>query len=78
MSKLGGPNGVIRQCEFFLYRDDDREAVRRCQQLDLRFPQISGWIRATAKDLKLVREMKLPETGMLTSVSDYNIFLKLG
>jgi len=78
LSKLGGPNGVIRQCEFFLYRDDDREAVRRCQELDLRFPQISGWIRATAKDLQLVREMQLPETGMLTSVSDYHIFLKLG
>ena len=49
MSQLGGPNGVIRQCEFFLYCDEDREAVRRCQELGLRFPEITGWIRATAR-----------------------------
>ena len=27
MSSLGGPNGVIRQSEFFLYSAKDREAV---------------------------------------------------
>jgi isopropylmalate/homocitrate/citramalate synthase len=78
LSKLGGPAGVIRQSEFFLYREDDREAVRRCQELDLRYPEITAWIRANPKDLQLVREMGLPEAGMLTSVSDYHIFLKLG
>jgi len=78
LSKLGGPAGVIRQAEFFLYREDDREAVRRCQELDLRYPEITAWIRANPKDLQLVREMRLAEAGMLTSVSDYHIFLKLG
>ncbi|MFQ3550102.1 MAG: histone-lysine N-methyltransferase, partial [Armatimonadota bacterium] len=29
LSKLGGPNGVIRASEFFLYSEKDREAVRR-------------------------------------------------
>ena len=28
--KLGGPRGIIRQCEFFLYTDKDREAVEKC------------------------------------------------
>src|SRR5512138_1023450 len=78
LSRIGGPNGIVRQSEFFLYRDDDREAVRCCQELDLRFPEITGWIRANPKDLQLVRSMQLKETGMLTSVSDYHIFLKLG
>src|SRR3989338_10038163 len=30
MHRLGGPKGVIRQCEFFLYRKKDREAVEKC------------------------------------------------
>ena len=35
-------------------------------------------IRANAEDLKVVKAMGLSETGILTSVSDYHIFLKLG
>jgi isopropylmalate/homocitrate/citramalate synthase len=42
------------------------------------FPEVTGWIRAVAADFKLVREMGLRETGILTSCSDYHIFLKLG
>ena len=77
LHRLGGPNGVIRQSEFFLYTEKDREAVRRCQELGYRFPEITGWIRAVKDDFKLVREMGLQETGILTSCSDYHIFLKL-
>jgi len=75
--KLGGPNGVIRQCEFFLYSEKDKEALRRCQEKNYRYPEITGWIRAVKEDFKLVKEMGLKETGILTSVSDYHIFLKL-
>jgi isopropylmalate/homocitrate/citramalate synthase len=42
-----------------------------------RFPEITGWIRANKKDFKLVKDMGLRETGILTSCSDYHIFLKL-
>jgi isopropylmalate/homocitrate/citramalate synthase len=77
LHKLGGTNGVIRQCEFFLYSDKDKEAVRRCQERNYRHPEITGWIRAVKEDFKLVKEMGLKETGILTSVSDYHIFLKL-
>ena len=77
LSRLGGPNGVIRQTEFFIYSKRDRQAVDRCRELGLRYPEITGWIRAELGDLQLVKDMKLPESGMLTSCSDYHIFLKL-
>jgi len=77
LHKLGGANGVIRQCEFFLYSEKDKEAVRKCQERNYPFPEITGWIRAVKEDFKLVKEMGLKETGILTSVSDYHIFLKL-
>ena len=77
LHRLGGPRGVIRQSEFFLYSPPDREAVRKCLELGYEFPEITGWIRAVAGDLKLVREMGLKETGILTSCSDYHIFNKL-
>jgi citrate (Re)-synthase len=77
MHRLGGPHGVIRQCEFFLYTDKDREAVERCLERGYKYPEITGWVRANKEDLKLVKEMGLKETGILTSASDYHIFLKL-
>ena len=77
LSKLGGPRGMVRQCEFFLYTDRDKQAVRLCQEKGLRFPEITGWIRAKKEDFKVVKELGLKETGILTSASDYHIFLKL-
>ena len=77
MHRLGGPHGVIRQSEFFLYTDKDREAVERCLEKGYKYPEITGWIRASKEDMKLVKEMGLRETGILTSASDYHIFLKL-
>jgi hypothetical protein len=77
LHKLGGPNGVIRQCEFFLYSEKDKEALTKCMERNYRYPEITGWIRATKEDFKLVKEMGLKETGILSSVSDYHIFLKL-
>jgi isopropylmalate/homocitrate/citramalate synthase len=77
LHRLSGPKGVVRQSEFFLYSDKDKEAVERCRERGYRYPEITGWIRATPADLALVREMGLPETGILTSISDYHVFLKL-
>ncbi len=76
LHRLGGPNGVIRQTEFFLYTDKDKEALGRCKEKGYRYPEITGWIRANKDDLQLVKDMELKETGILTSVSDYHIFLK--
>ncbi len=77
MSKLGGPYGIIRQTEFFVYSKKDRQAVEKCQALGLKFPEITTWIRASKEDFKLVRDLGIRETGILVSCSDYHIFKKL-
>ena len=77
LSKLGGPYGIIRQTEFFVYSEKDREALRKCQELDLRFPEITTRIRANKEDFKLVKDLGVKETGILVSCSDYHIFKKL-
>lgn len=77
LHRLGGPNGVVRQSEFFLYSKRDQEAVNGCLELGYSFPEVTGWIRADPKDFALVKSLGLRETGILTSVSDYHIFLKL-
>lgn len=78
LHRLGGPKGMIRQSEFFLYTKKDREAVERCREFGFEFPQVTGWIRATMGDYELVRAAGLRETGILCSISDYHIFKKLG
>ena len=75
LCRLSGPRGVIRQTEFFLYSHKDREAVAKCLERGYRYPEVTGWIRSDPMDLRLVEEMGLKETGMLTSCSDYHIFL---
>ncbi len=77
MHRLGGPSGVIRMCEFFLYSEAQKKALGACLEKGFRYPEITGWIRARKEDFKLVKQMGLSETGILTSVSDYHIFLKL-
>ena len=77
LARLGGPNGVIRQTEFFLYTKNDRATLDRCRELGHKYPECTGWIRAVKGDFRLVREAGLKETGMLTSCSDYHIFNKL-
>ncbi len=75
--EIDGGTGLIRQSEFFLYSKRDRKAVELCKEQGFEFPQITGWIRAVAGDFKFVTQMELAETGILTSASDYHIFLKL-
>ncbi len=77
LHKLGGPKGIIRQSEFFLYSERDKRALRECQDLGYRFPEITGWIRASKKDFELAKNMGLRECGILVSCSDYHIFKKL-
>ncbi len=77
MNRLGGPYGIIRQTEMFVYSQKDREALQKCQELGLKFPEITTWIRASKEDFKLVRDLGIRETGILVSCSDYHIFKKL-
>ena len=78
LSRLGGPKGLIRSTELFVYSENDRKALNACRELGLEFPQITTWIRATESDFKLVRDLCIKETGILVSCSDYHIFKKLG
>lgn len=78
LHRLGGPKGIIRQTEFFIYTDKDRKAVEECMNLGYEFPEITSWIRATKGDFQLVKDMGIKETGILVSCSDYHIFRKLG
>ncbi|MBO7150461.1 MAG: 2-isopropylmalate synthase [Clostridia bacterium] len=77
LSQLGGPKGLIRQTEFFLYGEQDRKALYACREMGLAFPEITTWIRASMKDFQLVKDMEIEETGILVSCSDYHIFKKL-
>lgn len=77
LSRLGGPKGIIRQTEFFIYSKKDIEALEACRALGLKFPEITTWIRANREDFKLVKSLEIPETGILVSSSDYHIFKKM-
>ena len=76
--RLGGRTGLISASEFFLYSEKDRRSIEVCRSLGYQFPKVTAWIRANKQDLALARDMEFDEVGMLTSVSDYHIFLKLG
>ncbi len=77
MARLGGPKGLVRQSEFFLYSKKDKEALRACQDTGLKFPEITTWIRADERDFELVKNANVQETGILVSCSDYHIFKKM-
>ncbi len=77
MSRLGGPRGMVRQSEFFLYTENDQKALHLCQDAGLPFPEITTWIRANEKDFELVKQAGVAETGVLVSCSDYHIFNKM-
>lgn len=77
LHKLGGPNGIIRASEFFLYSKKDRDAVYKCMERGYKFPEVTSWIRASKKDFQLVKEIGMKETGILVSCSDYHIFYKM-
>ncbi len=73
-----GTSGAIRQAEFFVYRPSDRAAFEGALE---RFRggaaiEPTTWIRATAKDVELIRSLGVRETGMLASISDYHTFHK--
>lgn len=78
LCRFTGSSGAIRQAEFFVYQDSDRNAL-----LDALEKYRSGapieptaWIRASRSDVELVRSLGVRETGMLASISDYHTFHK--
>jgi hypothetical protein len=64
LHRLGGPRGLVRQSEFFVYTDKDKEAMLRCMDLGYEFPEITTWIRAKKEDFELVKSLGIKETGI--------------
>ena len=64
LARLGGPKGIIRQSEFFVYTKKDREAVEKCMELGYEFPEVTTWIRAKKEDFALVHDIGIRETGI--------------
>ncbi len=73
-----GTSGAIRQAEFFVYHPSDRAALEGALERyrDGAPIEPTTWIRATAKDVALIRQLGVRETGMLASASDYHTFHK--
>ena len=77
LHRLSGPQGIVRQTEFFVYSKKDRDALDMCMSRGYEFPEITTWIRASKRDFQLVKDIGIRETGILLSCSDYHIFKKL-
>ncbi|MEM9158460.1 MAG: pyruvate carboxyltransferase [Verrucomicrobiota bacterium] len=71
-------SGLIRQAEFFVYSDSDRSALAACLERYQSGSPIepTTWIRASIKDVELIKSFSIAETGMLASCSDYHMFHK--
>jgi 2-phosphinomethylmalic acid synthase len=78
LCRFTADSGAIRQAEFFVYRTSDRTALQGALERYQSGAPIepTTWIRATAKDVELVRNLGIHETGMLASASDYHTFHK--
>ena len=76
--RLDAGSGRIAQTELFLYADRDRALLEAIRATGATWPEPTAWIRADARDLRLVRAAGLAETGILCSASDHHIFGKLG
>src|SRR5688500_713374 len=78
LCRFTGTSGAIRQAEFFAYRPSDRAALEGALERYHGGAPIepTTWIRATAKDVALIRSLGVRETGMLASASDYHTFHK--
>jgi isopropylmalate/homocitrate/citramalate synthase len=77
LGKLDNGSGIILHSEFFIYSNKDREAIEKCRELGLKYPNITAWIRAKKEDFDILKSLDIKETGILVSCSDYHIFNKL-
>jgi len=78
MCAFTGASGAIRQAEFFVYREDDRQMLAAALERYAGGAPVepTTWIRASTKDAELVRSLGVRESGMLASASDLHTFFK--
>jgi len=77
LARLDAGSGRIAQTELFLYSDRDRALLDAIRGAGAAFPEPTAWIRADPRDLALVRDAGVGETGILCSASDHHIYGKL-
>ncbi|MBB6099867.1 2-phosphinomethylmalic acid synthase [Deinobacterium chartae] len=78
MCAFTGDSGALRQAEFFVYRPSDRAMLEGALERWRSGAPVepTTWIRASTRDVALVRDLGVRETGMLASASDYHTFHK--
>ncbi len=78
LCRFTGKSGAIRQAEYFVYRRQDLGGFRAAQERHAAGAPIepTTWIRAAAKDVKLIQSLGVKESGLLASISDYHVFHK--
>jgi isopropylmalate/homocitrate/citramalate synthase len=78
LCRFTGKSGAIRQAEYFVYRKQDLDGFRAAQERYAAGAPIepTTWIRAAAKDVKLIQSLGVKESGLLASISDYHVFHK--
>jgi citrate (Re)-synthase len=78
LCRFTGKSGAIRQAEYFVYRKQDLDGFRAAQERHAAGAPIepTTWIRAAAKDVKLIQSLGVQESGLLASISDYHVFHK--
>ncbi len=78
MCEFAGESGALRQAEFFVYRDSDKKALEYALEKykDGAPVEPTTWIRASKKDVELIKQLGVKESGMLASASDYHTFHK--
>jgi citrate (Re)-synthase len=78
LCRFTGNSGAIRQAEFFVYRKQDLDGFRAAQERHAAGAPIepTPWIRAAAKDVRLIQSLGVKESGLLASISDYHVFHK--
>jgi isopropylmalate/homocitrate/citramalate synthase len=78
LCRFTGKSGAIRQAEYFVYRKQDLDGFRAAQERHAAGAPIepTTWIRAAAKDVKLIQSLGVKESGLLASISDYHVFHK--
>ncbi|HEX4211725.1 MAG TPA: pyruvate carboxyltransferase [Candidatus Dormibacteraeota bacterium] len=78
MCAFTGTSGALRQAEFFVYHPSDRAMLEAAVERYRGGAPVepTTWIRASSKDVELIRSLGVAETGMLASASDYHTFHK--
>src|ERR1700738_2764014 len=76
LCRFTGRSGAIRQAEFFVYRKQDLDAFRAVQERHAAGAPLepTTWIRAAAKDVRLIQSLEVRKSGLLASISDYHVF----